>query len=106
MSSLAERVKIQQGDLTEMDTDAIVNAANNDLIWARASRARFAAKAEKKFSANAMRLEASLSGTQLSPQAEKLKGAIRDSCGEHATWRQDECGVAAAFGGTFFENRQ
>jgi O-acetyl-ADP-ribose deacetylase (regulator of RNase III) len=32
MSSLAEKIKIQQGDLTEMDTDAIVNAANNDLI--------------------------------------------------------------------------
>ncbi len=27
-----ERIVIQQGDLTEMDTDAIVNAANNDLI--------------------------------------------------------------------------
>ena len=32
MSALAEKVKIQQGDLTEMDVDAIVNAANNDLI--------------------------------------------------------------------------
>jgi O-acetyl-ADP-ribose deacetylase len=32
MKSLAERIIIQQGDLTEMDTDAIVNAANNDLI--------------------------------------------------------------------------
>jgi O-acetyl-ADP-ribose deacetylase (regulator of RNase III) len=29
--SLAERIVIQQGDLTDMDTDAIVNAANNDL---------------------------------------------------------------------------
>jgi O-acetyl-ADP-ribose deacetylase len=28
---LADRVAIIQGDLTEMDTDAIVNAANNDL---------------------------------------------------------------------------
>lgn len=28
---LAERIIIQQGDLTEMDVDAIVNAANNDL---------------------------------------------------------------------------
>jgi O-acetyl-ADP-ribose deacetylase len=28
---LTERIEIQQGDLTEMDTDAIVNAANNDL---------------------------------------------------------------------------
>ncbi len=29
--SLAERIEILQGDLTEMDVDAIVNAANNDL---------------------------------------------------------------------------
>src|ERR1700689_4814585 len=28
---LPEKIVIQQGDLTEMDTDAIVNAANNDL---------------------------------------------------------------------------
>ncbi len=27
----AERILVQRGDLTEMDTDAIVNAANNDL---------------------------------------------------------------------------
>ena len=29
--NVAARVRIEQGDLTEMDTDAIVNAANNDL---------------------------------------------------------------------------
>jgi O-acetyl-ADP-ribose deacetylase (regulator of RNase III) len=29
---LSSRIVIQQGDLTEMDTDAIVNAANNDLL--------------------------------------------------------------------------
>jgi O-acetyl-ADP-ribose deacetylase len=29
---LAQKIVIQQGDLTEMETDAIVNAANNDLI--------------------------------------------------------------------------
>src|SRR5258707_13457900 len=29
---IASRVVIQQGDLTEMETDAIVNAANNDLV--------------------------------------------------------------------------
>lgn len=32
MKPLAERIVIQQGDLTEMDVDAIVNAANNNLI--------------------------------------------------------------------------
>ncbi len=32
ISSLANRIQIQQGDLTDMDVDAIVNAANNDLM--------------------------------------------------------------------------
>jgi O-acetyl-ADP-ribose deacetylase len=32
MNSLFDRILIQQGDLTEMDVDAIVNAANNDLM--------------------------------------------------------------------------
>lgn len=32
MKSLAERILIQQGDITEMEVDGIVNAANNDLI--------------------------------------------------------------------------
>jgi O-acetyl-ADP-ribose deacetylase (regulator of RNase III) len=32
MNSLHDRILIQQGDLTEMDVDAIVNAANNDLM--------------------------------------------------------------------------
>jgi O-acetyl-ADP-ribose deacetylase len=32
MTPLSERIVIQQGDITEMDTEAIVNAANNDLI--------------------------------------------------------------------------
>lgn len=30
--SLAEKIVLLQGDLTEMDVDAIVNAANNDLM--------------------------------------------------------------------------
>src|SRR5579859_5159452 len=29
--SITDKIVIQQGDLTDMDTDAIVNAANNDL---------------------------------------------------------------------------
>jgi O-acetyl-ADP-ribose deacetylase len=31
-AKLADRIIIRQGDLTEMDTDAIVNPANNDLV--------------------------------------------------------------------------
>ena len=29
---IAEKIVLMQGDLTEMDTDALVNAANNDLL--------------------------------------------------------------------------
>jgi O-acetyl-ADP-ribose deacetylase len=32
VKELEEKIVVQQGDLTEMHTDAIVNAANNDLI--------------------------------------------------------------------------
>jgi O-acetyl-ADP-ribose deacetylase (regulator of RNase III) len=32
MTALTDRIQIQQGDLTEMGVDAIVNAANNDLM--------------------------------------------------------------------------
>jgi O-acetyl-ADP-ribose deacetylase len=32
MKPLTDRILIQQGDITDMDVDAIVNAANNDLV--------------------------------------------------------------------------
>jgi O-acetyl-ADP-ribose deacetylase (regulator of RNase III) len=32
VKQMPSKIVIQQGDLTEMDTDAIVNAANNDLV--------------------------------------------------------------------------
>src|SRR5579859_4884339 len=32
MTALTDRIQIQQGDITEMAVDAIVNAANNDLL--------------------------------------------------------------------------
>jgi O-acetyl-ADP-ribose deacetylase (regulator of RNase III) len=32
LKEIASKIVIQQGDLTEMDTDAIVNAANNELV--------------------------------------------------------------------------
>jgi O-acetyl-ADP-ribose deacetylase len=32
MKPLSERIVIHQGDITDMDVDAIVNAANNDLV--------------------------------------------------------------------------
>jgi O-acetyl-ADP-ribose deacetylase len=32
VKQMPSKIVIQQGDLTEMETDAIVNAANNDLV--------------------------------------------------------------------------
>ena len=32
MMNVAEKIRLVQGDITEMDVDAVVNAANNDLI--------------------------------------------------------------------------
>jgi len=32
MRGIEERIEVKQGDITDMDVDAIVNAANNDLI--------------------------------------------------------------------------
>ena len=45
MTSLSERIQIPQGDITEMDVDAIVNAANEALraaLWALLSRSTMA----------------------------------------------------------------
>ena len=47
LKELAAKIEIRQGDLTEMETDAIVNAANNliptagacrDLVWMKTKK--------------------------------------------------------------------
>jgi len=58
VKEIAARVVIRQGDLTEMDTDAIVNAANNDLVLALSCGCD-PAQAGKQSNANAMPLGAS-----------------------------------------------
>jgi len=70
MKSFADKIIIQQGDLTEMDTDAIVNAANNDLILGGGWRGPSAEKVETKSSASATKSVAFPLVTQRSPRAE------------------------------------
>jgi len=97
MKSLAEMIVIQQGDLTEMDTDAIVNAANNDLMLGAGVAGAIRRKGGEEIQRG--RLCGHYHGR-------KIEGAIRDSCGQHAARRQDECGIAAAFRGTFSEDSE
>lgn len=50
---------ILNGDLVEQEVDAIVNAANNQLVLGAALRARFAGAAAPRYSSNAMRMDRS-----------------------------------------------
>ena len=53
MNSLSDKIVIQQGDLTEMETDAIVNAANNDLVLGAGVAGAIRRKGAKTFNASA-----------------------------------------------------
>ena len=64
---LEEKIVVQQGDLTEMHTDAIVNAANNDLILGAGVAGAIRRKGASRFSASAARSEASRWVTPRSP---------------------------------------
>jgi len=63
--SVSEKIILMQGDLTEMDVDAIVNAANNIL---QLGGGVAGARAAKRSSANATRSAAYQSGARRSPR--------------------------------------
>jgi O-acetyl-ADP-ribose deacetylase (regulator of RNase III) len=48
-------VRLVRGDITEMETDAIVNAANSSLMGAEASTGQYTVKADQKYLKNARR---------------------------------------------------
>jgi len=81
------RVDILQGDLTEQDVDAIVNAANNDLILGGGVAVAIARRGGPAIQANATRLARSSLVARRSPGAASSKRAFVVQRGEHALGR-------------------
>ena len=73
MTPFSERIVIQQGDLTEMDVDAIVNAANNDLNSAAGVAGAIQRKGGDAIQRSARHSAAFRWATRPSPAAGKLK---------------------------------
>ncbi len=105
MKSLAEKIVIQQGDLTEMDTDAIVNAANSDLVLGAGVAGAIRRKGGEEIQRECDAIGSIPVGfAAIHHHGRKIEGAIRDSRGEHAAWRENERGRVAAFHGAFVED--
>jgi len=73
VKQMPSRIVIRQGDLTEMETDAIVNAANNDLILGAGVAGAIRRKGGKRSSRSAMRFGSIPIGLPRLPGAANLK---------------------------------
>ena len=92
-----ERIVIQQGDITEMDVDAIVNAANNDLMLGAGVAGAIRRKGGESIQQECNGIGSIPVGYSAITGGRKLKAQIRDSRGEHGfgrnTQRQKPCGL-------------
>ena len=103
MKTLAEKIVIQQGDLTDMDTDAIVNAANNDLHLGAGVAGAIRRKGGEEIQRECDDDREHTGGLCGDHLGRKTEGALCDSCGQHVARRKDERGIAAALGGAFLK---
>ena len=95
--TLSERIIIQRGDLTEMETDAIVNAANNDLQLGGGVAGAIRRKGGDAIQRECNEIGSIPIGSAAITAGGKLEGAICDSRREHATRRGDDREGVAEF---------
>ena len=99
--SIGEKIILMQGDLTEMDADAIVNAANNDLQLGGG-----VAGAIRRKGGDAIQTECDAIGSIPVGGAAITTGRqaarpLRHSRGQHAARRRNHGARAAIFDGAF-----
>ena len=102
---LAKKIEIQQGDLTEMETDAIVNAANNDLLLGGGVAGAIRRKGGDAIQRECNEIGSIPIGYAAIDDRRQACGQTRDSRGEHAAWRQHDGGSIAQVHGTHSAHR-
>ena len=104
--SMREKIILMQGDLTEMDVDAIVNAANNDLQLGGG-----VAGAIRRKGGEAIQRECDAIGSipgrrRGNHDGRQAARPLRDPCGEHAARRRNDGARAADFHRACAPNRR
>ena len=87
--ALSEKIVIQQGDLTDMDTDAIVNAANNDLQLGAGVAGAIRRKGGEEIQHKCDDIRSIPVGYAAITGGGKARSTPRHPRSEHAAWRSD-----------------
>ena len=102
--NLASRIEILQGDLTEMNTDAIVNAANNDLQLGGGVAGAIRRKGGPKIQAECDEIGTIPVGGAAITTGGELKARLCDPRCQYGIGRPHRCAIAAQFHGSLTAN--
>ncbi len=103
--SFSEKIVLLQGDLTEMDVDAIVNAANNDLQLGGGVAGAIRRKGGEAIQRECDAIGSIPVGGAAITYGRQTARPLCDSCGQHAAGRRNDGARAAEFDGALFAHR-
>ena len=103
--SFGEKIALLQGDLTEMDVDAIVNAANNDLQLGGGVAGAIRRKGGDAIQRECDAIGSIPIGGAAITSGGKLARALCDPRGQHAAGGRNYGARAAEFDGALFAHR-